>query len=277
MYSRSAAISSHLRSAAAAAVSTPFDVFRGSRPARSRCLARRIASTSGAIRPLGRKPVKPVLRHVQCFRARRELGCVLALALVSRVAPQGEPAHKARQQQSLADQRGHDHSERHEQNEIAMGKRRAGERGQRNRQHRRQRDDAAYADEREEEGPLPGRSWIAARKRGIEPAWQINRRIDPDEPGNDDDCDGQQDGEQRAAQGDHIHLIEQPSAAELTVLRCLARGLSRREIGAELYISLNTVKTHIRDLYRKLGAASREDAIARAEALGLLDLIGSPG
>ena len=92
-----------------------------------------------------------------------------------------------------------------------MGKRRAGERGQRNRQRRRQRDDAAYADEREEEGPLPGRSWIAARKRGIEPAWQINRRIDPDEPGNDDDCDGQQDGEQRAAQGDHIHLIEQRS------------------------------------------------------------------
>src|SRR5262245_63317627 len=92
-----------------------------------------------------------------------------------------------------------------------MGKRRAGERGKRNRQRRRQRDDAAYADEREEEGPLPGRSRIAARKRGIKPAWQINRRIDPDEPGSDDDCDGQQDGEQRAAQGDRIQLIEQRS------------------------------------------------------------------
>ena len=74
-----------------------------------------------------------------------------------------------------------------------------------------------------------------------------------------------------------IHLVEQPSAAELAVLRCLARGLSRREIGAELYISLNTVKTHIRDLYRKLGATSRENAIARAEALDLLEPSQSPG
>ena len=68
-----------------------------------------------------------------------------------------------------------------------------------------------------------------------------------------------------------------PAAAELAVLRCLAAGLSRREIGARLYISLNTVKTHIRELYRKLGATSRADAVARAEALGLLDPTQSPG
>ena len=73
------------------------------------------------------------------------------------------------------------------------------------------------------------------------------------------------------------HVVEQPTAAELAVLRCLAAGLSRREIGARLYISLNTVKTHIRELYRKLGATSRADAVARAEALGLLDLTQSPG
>ena len=73
------------------------------------------------------------------------------------------------------------------------------------------------------------------------------------------------------------HVVEQPTAAELAVLRCLAAGLSRREIGARLYISLNTVKTHIRELYRKLGASSRADAVARAEALGLLELTQSPG
>jgi LuxR family transcriptional regulator, maltose regulon positive regulatory protein len=73
------------------------------------------------------------------------------------------------------------------------------------------------------------------------------------------------------------HVVEQPSAAELMVLRGLATGLSRRQIGAELYISLNTVKTHTRELYRKLGATSREDAVAHAEALGLLDLGESPG
>ena len=72
-------------------------------------------------------------------------------------------------------------------------------------------------------------------------------------------------------------LVEDPSAAELAVLRCLATGLSRREIGARLYISLNTVKTHTRELYRKLGATSRQEALARAEALGLLDLTQSPG
>ena len=72
-------------------------------------------------------------------------------------------------------------------------------------------------------------------------------------------------------------LVEQPSPAELAVLGCLATGLSRRETGARLYISLNTVKTHTRELYRKLGATSRADAIARAEMLGLLERTQSPG
>jgi LuxR family transcriptional regulator, maltose regulon positive regulatory protein len=75
----------------------------------------------------------------------------------------------------------------------------------------------------------------------------------------------------------NLDIVEEPSAAELAVLRGLATGLSRREIGAELYISLNTVKTHTRELYRKLDATSRADAVARAEALGLLDLPESPG
>ena len=55
------------------------------------------------------------------------------------------------------------------------------------------------------------------------------------------------------------------------MLRGLAAGLSRREIGAQLYISLNTVKSRMRELYRKLGATSQAEAVARAEALGLLE------
>jgi LuxR family maltose regulon positive regulatory protein len=61
------------------------------------------------------------------------------------------------------------------------------------------------------------------------------------------------------------------------VLRGLAAGLSRREIGHELYISLNTVKTHTRELYRKLGVTSQGEAVARAAALGLLEPAQSPG
>jgi len=72
-------------------------------------------------------------------------------------------------------------------------------------------------------------------------------------------------------------LVEEPTPAQLAVLRGLAAGRSRREIGERLYISLNTVKTHTRELYRKLGASSQVDAVARAEALGLLERAKSGG
>jgi ATP/maltotriose-dependent transcriptional regulator MalT len=45
----------------------------------------------------------------------------------------------------------------------------------------------------------------------------------------------------------------------------------------QLFISLNTVKSHTRELYRKLGATSQADAVARADALGLLEHSESPG
>jgi ATP/maltotriose-dependent transcriptional regulator MalT len=66
-------------------------------------------------------------------------------------------------------------------------------------------------------------------------------------------------------------LVEEPSPSELAVLRLLATDLTQRQIGQQLYLSLNTVKTHARGIYRKLGASSRQEAVARAEALGLLD------
>ncbi len=57
---------------------------------------------------------------------------------------------------------------------------------------------------------------------------------------------------------------------------CVTLALDARSV-RKLYISLNTVKAHTRELDRKLDASSGKDAIARAEALGLLDLIESPG
>jgi LuxR family maltose regulon positive regulatory protein len=60
------------------------------------------------------------------------------------------------------------------------------------------------------------------------------------------------------------------SAKELQVLRHLVERLDNREIGAALYISVNTVKTHLQSLYRKLGVESRRQAVERARELGLL-------
>jgi LuxR family maltose regulon positive regulatory protein len=63
---------------------------------------------------------------------------------------------------------------------------------------------------------------------------------------------------------------ELPSDAELAVLRLLASDLSTRQIGASLYLSPNTVRSHTRAIYRKLGVNSRADAVARSSTLGLL-------
>lgn len=72
------------------------------------------------------------------------------------------------------------------------------------------------------------------------------------------------------------HVLAVPSEAELAVLRLLATDLSARQIGAELFLSPNTVRSHIRSIYRKLSVGSREDAVARAETAGLLSGTESP-
>jgi LuxR family transcriptional regulator, maltose regulon positive regulatory protein len=59
------------------------------------------------------------------------------------------------------------------------------------------------------------------------------------------------------------------SDRELTVLRLLGGTLSRRDIGRELGISPDTVKSHVRAIYRKLGVSSRLEAVERARDLGL--------
>jgi LuxR family transcriptional regulator, maltose regulon positive regulatory protein len=60
------------------------------------------------------------------------------------------------------------------------------------------------------------------------------------------------------------------SGSELAVLRMLASHLTNREIAQALCLSVNTVKTHLRTTYRKLGVRSRREAIARGDRLGLL-------
>jgi LuxR family transcriptional regulator, maltose regulon positive regulatory protein len=81
---------------------------------------------------------------------------------------------------------------------------------------------------------------------------------------------------------DHLSGIEPVAAAseeppaealserELAVLRFLPTNLSASEIGGELYLSVHTVKTHMRRLYAKLDVHTRAEAVARGRALGLL-------
>jgi LuxR family maltose regulon positive regulatory protein len=61
------------------------------------------------------------------------------------------------------------------------------------------------------------------------------------------------------------------TAAELRVLPLLATHLSFPEIGAELFLSPNTVKSQAISLYRKLGVASRSQAVAKSRELALLE------
>jgi LuxR family maltose regulon positive regulatory protein len=65
-------------------------------------------------------------------------------------------------------------------------------------------------------------------------------------------------------------IIEELTAREQAVLGLLPTGLSTREIGDELGISRDTVKTHTRRIYQKLGVSSRRHAVARGRDLGLL-------
>jgi LuxR family maltose regulon positive regulatory protein len=64
--------------------------------------------------------------------------------------------------------------------------------------------------------------------------------------------------------------LEALSDAELRVLRYLPTNLTQGQIAGELYVSLNTVRTHMRHLYEKLGTHTRADTVGRARALGLL-------
>jgi len=64
--------------------------------------------------------------------------------------------------------------------------------------------------------------------------------------------------------------LEELSDRELSVLRMMSGDMSQREIGNQLFISFNTVKTHSKNIYRKLGVSHRSEAVARARQLDLL-------
>ncbi len=81
---------------------------------------------------------------------------------------------------------------------------------------------------------------------------------------------GQPPRERGGLGGSSPRLTEPLSSSEVRVLRYLPTHLSAPEIARELSVSTNTVKSHIRSVYAKLGTHHRADAVESARALGLL-------
>ena len=65
-------------------------------------------------------------------------------------------------------------------------------------------------------------------------------------------------------------MVEPLTAKETEVLGYLAQLFSTEEIARTMYVSVNTVKTHVRGVLRKLAATRRNEAVRRARDLGLL-------
>jgi DNA-binding NarL/FixJ family response regulator len=60
------------------------------------------------------------------------------------------------------------------------------------------------------------------------------------------------------------------SSREMEVLECLAQGKTTSQIASELYVSENTIKTHVRHILEKLEASNRAEAVSKANQMGLI-------
>ncbi|MCK4784630.1 MAG: hypothetical protein KAV87_12830, partial [Desulfobacteraceae bacterium] len=114
-----------------------------------------------------------------------------------------------------------------------------------------------------DEGPPMARLLYEAFTRGIAPDYvrQLLAAFPIAEP-------EQADSVQTQAPGSE--LIEPLSEREIEVLQLIAEGLTNPEIASRLYISLNTVKVHTRNINGKLGVNNRMQAAVKARALGIL-------
>jgi len=75
----------------------------------------------------------------------------------------------------------------------------------------------------------------------------------------------------KAINTDMAHLVDSSlSSREAEVLNCLARGMTTYKIASDLYISENTVKTHVRHILEKLEASNRAEAVSKAVQMGLI-------
>jgi LuxR family maltose regulon positive regulatory protein len=102
--------------------------------------------------------------------------------------------------------------------------------------------------------------WLAGDDHRV-PARQVGRRLSP--------------GERSDPQAT-TPLVQELTARELEVLGHLAEFLTTEEIASTMFLSVNTVRTHVRSILRKLGAPRRNAAVRRARDLGVLPVQGLP-
>jgi LuxR family maltose regulon positive regulatory protein len=105
--------------------------------------------------------------------------------------------------------------------------------------------------------------------KGLEPLLQmaLRRKVLPDYA--EEILSAMHAGTHKPILG-QLSLVEPLNPRELEVLRLLAAGMTNREIANSLFVSTGTVKTHVHNIYGKLGARNRTEAAARARELGFV-------
>jgi LuxR family maltose regulon positive regulatory protein len=113
-----------------------------------------------------------------------------------------------------------------------------------------------------DEGALMAQLLLEAASRGIMPGYvaKLLAAFEADK----------QKSENKPDQHPAGPLVEPLSQRELKILQLIAQGLSNREIGERLFLALDTIKGHNRNLFDKLQVQSRTEAVARAHELGLI-------
>ncbi|CAN5683211.1 hypothetical protein BH20ACT12_BH20ACT12_00560 [soil metagenome] len=102
-------------------------------------------------------------------------------------------------------------------------------------------------------------------------AYALNGRDRQGLPGEDSTSpSGAENGEAPGRAAAHDHLEDPLSEREIEVLSLLASGKTNSEVAGDLFVSVGTVKSHTGNIYRKLGARNRTEALTRARELGLI-------
>jgi LuxR family maltose regulon positive regulatory protein len=114
-----------------------------------------------------------------------------------------------------------------------------------------------------DEGPQMAHLLYEALRREIAPEYvqQLLAAFPVTEP---------EDTDLTKPQVDQSGLIDPLSEREIEVLHLIANGLTNQEISDRLFLSVHTVKTHTRNIYSKLNAHHRTEAVAKAKAFGIL-------